>query len=162
MTRKRQSRSPAGLAQNCFRGLDSVSGRNSRAATAVSRIRRARPAHLVYLVVRKFTKWSSFVYTSVRRSLGGMRLPRYTFGCPVHLVSRLRRIYAAMIEYGRAGGQKLAARCAYPGGRGTVPSPIVVHGGGWAAVDRRWNVEPLFGPVCPTGWRRKWRCLAPP
>ena len=29
------------------------------------------------MVIRKFTKWSSFVYTSVRKPLGGMRLPRY-------------------------------------------------------------------------------------
>ena len=38
-----------------------------------------------------------------------------------------------------------------PEGPGPFPAAIVVHGGGWVAGDRRWNVEPLFAPLIEAG-----------
>jgi alpha-L-fucosidase 2 len=39
-----------------------------------------------------------------------------------------------------------------PEGAGPFPAAIVVHGGGWVAGDRRWNVEPLFAPLIEGGF----------
>jgi acetyl esterase len=51
------------------------------------------------------------------------------------------------IEYSRAGGRALQMDAYVPEGPGPFPAAIIVHGGGWVAGDRRWNVEPLFRPL---------------
>jgi acetyl esterase len=56
------------------------------------------------------------------------------------------------IEYGRADGQVLRLDAHLPQGAGPFPAVIVVHGGGWVAGDRRWNVEPLFRPLLEAGF----------
>jgi alpha-L-fucosidase 2 len=56
------------------------------------------------------------------------------------------------IEYGRAGGQSLQLDAFLPEGTGPFPAAIIVHGGGWVAGDRRWNVEPLFRPLVEGGF----------
>src|SRR5258705_13930349 len=56
------------------------------------------------------------------------------------------------IEYGRAGGQSLQLDAFIPEGAGPFPAAIIVHGGGWVAGDRRWNVEPLFAPLREAGF----------
>ena len=67
---------------------------------------------------------------------------------PDALAAEVRR----NIEYGRAGGQSLQLDAIIPEGRGPFPAAIVVHGGGWVAGDRRWNVEPLFPPLLDGGF----------
>jgi acetyl esterase len=56
------------------------------------------------------------------------------------------------IEYGRAGGQSLRLDAWSPDGTGPFRAAIIVHGGGWVAGDRRWNVEPLFRPLMEGGF----------
>jgi acetyl esterase len=56
------------------------------------------------------------------------------------------------IEYGRAGGQSLQLDAFIPAGAGPFPAATIVHGGGWVAGDRRWNVEPLFAPLLDSGF----------
>ena len=51
------------------------------------------------------------------------------------------------IEYWRAGGRALQMDAYIPDGPGPFPAAVIVHGGGWVAGDRRWNVEPLFQPL---------------
>ena len=56
------------------------------------------------------------------------------------------------IEYSRAGGESLQLDAFLPEGTGPFPAAIIVHGGGWVAGDRRWNVEPLFRPLVEGGF----------
>jgi acetyl esterase len=56
------------------------------------------------------------------------------------------------IEYSRAGGQNLQLDALVPEGAGPFPAAVIVHGGGWVAGDRRWNVEPLFQPLLEAGF----------
>src|SRR5438270_2823134 len=56
------------------------------------------------------------------------------------------------IEYCRVAGQSLLLDAFVPAGAGPFPSAIIVHGGGWVAGDRRWNVEPLFQPLVEAGF----------
>ena len=56
------------------------------------------------------------------------------------------------IEYSRAGGRALQMDAYVPEGPGPFPAAIIVHGGGWVAGDRRWNVEPLFRPLLEAGF----------
>jgi acetyl esterase len=56
------------------------------------------------------------------------------------------------IEYGRAGGQSLLLDALNPAGAGPFRAAIIVHGGGWVAGDRRWNVELLFEPLVEAGF----------
>jgi acetyl esterase len=39
-----------------------------------------------------------------------------------------------------------------PQGVGPFRAAIIVHGGGWVAGDRKWNVEPLFRPLLDAGF----------
>lgn len=55
------------------------------------------------------------------------------------------------MEYGRAGGHSLRLDAFVPKGPGPFPAAIIVHGGGWVAGDRSWNVEPLFRPLSDAG-----------
>ena len=56
------------------------------------------------------------------------------------------------IEYRRAEGQALQLDALVPEGAGPFPAAVIVHGGGWVAGDRRWNVEPLFQPLLEAGF----------
>ncbi len=51
------------------------------------------------------------------------------------------------IEYSRG----LQMDAYMPDGPGPFPAAVIVHGGGWVAGDRRWNVEPLFRPLHEAG-----------
>src|SRR5579872_3464638 len=55
------------------------------------------------------------------------------------------------IEYSRAGGRALHLDAYMPDGPGPFPAAVIVHGGGWVAGDRRWNVQPLFQPLLAAG-----------
>lgn len=56
------------------------------------------------------------------------------------------------VEYGRADGVSLRMDVRLPAARRPYPGAIVVHGGGWMAGDRVWNVEPLFWPLSQAGF----------
>lgn len=56
------------------------------------------------------------------------------------------------VEYANVGGVSLRLDASLPQGPGLAPAIIIVHGGGWVAGDRKWNVEPLFEPLTDAGF----------
>jgi len=71
-------------------------------------------------------------------------------------VSRHAESHAARlernIEYAHVGGITLCMDASIPIGAEKSPSVIIVHGGGWVAGDRRFNVQPLFQPLTDAGF----------
>lgn len=56
------------------------------------------------------------------------------------------------IEYSRPNGVPLLLDACLPAAAQPAPAVIIVHGGGWVAGDRRYNVEPLFQPLTKAGF----------
>jgi acetyl esterase len=65
-----------------------------------------------------------------------------------HVEARLQKD----IEYARVDGTSLLLDASIPVGAEKCPSVIIVHGGGWVAGDRRFNVQPLFQPLTDAGF----------
>lgn len=56
------------------------------------------------------------------------------------------------VEYGRVNGTPLLMDASMPTNVKNAPAVIIVHGGGWVAGDRRYNVQPLFEPLTEAGF----------
>lgn len=60
------------------------------------------------------------------------------------LLSGPRSAKVTDIEYGQAAGEKLMLDVNVPGGNGTFPVAILVHGGGWTSGDKATDITPWF------------------
>lgn len=56
------------------------------------------------------------------------------------------------VAYGTTGGVSLRMDAHIPPGGAPHPAVILVHGGGWIAGDRRFNLQPLFRPLEDAGF----------
>src|SRR5437763_1798478 len=66
--------------------------------------------------------------------------------------SRLSARLEKDVEYSRVNGISLRMDVSIPGGAERSPAVIIVHGGGWVAGDRQYNVQPLFRPLTDGGF----------
>ena len=73
-----------------------------------------------------------------------------------HRVLRLRphtpQGVKAEIEYGKAAGVSLRMDAWVPEGPGPFPAVVMVHGGGWSAGDKEYNLKFFFEPLSRAGF----------
>jgi acetyl esterase len=76
----------------------------------------------------------------------------FMFAIPGHAATSERTHSINGVEYAKVGDIALRMDVCLPVSAVRTPAIIIVHGGGWVAGDRRYNVEPLFRPLSDAGF----------
>ncbi len=84
--------------------------------------------------------------------LGRLALLALTFYMPTAFSAPAVPLLLHDVEYATAGNVSLRLDASIPQTARPVPAVIIVHGGGWVAGDRQWNVAPLFEPLSDAGF----------